>query len=182
MSGAAETVQRERTFEAADEVKIPDVAGTSTVDRSRVRLTATYWDTVHRRLLRWGHTLSHRRAADGSEDRWTLKLAIPSRKKGDSQARRGSRPWSGTVSTSRHPRSRAGCRAARRTQAGRHDHHRSTARRAGRLGAYGAGRARRRSRLLHSRSASRTGVPTDRGRGRFTGSRWAHGRGVGRAD
>jgi CHAD domain-containing protein len=85
MSGAAETVQRERTFEAADEVKIPDVAGTWTVDRSSVRLTATYWDTVHRRLLRWGHTLSHRRASDGSEDRWTLKLAIPSRKKGESR-------------------------------------------------------------------------------------------------
>jgi CHAD domain-containing protein len=81
MSGAAETAQHERTFEATDEIKIPDVAGTSTVDRSDVRLTATYWDTVHRRLLRWGHTLSHRRASDGSEDRWTLRLAIPSRKK-----------------------------------------------------------------------------------------------------
>jgi hypothetical protein len=73
------------------------------VDRSRVRLTATYWDTVHRRLLRWGHTLSHGRAADGSEDRWTLKLAIPSRKKGDSQRAEVHVPWSGTVSISRHP-------------------------------------------------------------------------------
>jgi inorganic triphosphatase YgiF len=81
MPGAIETTERERKFEATDELKIPDVAGTSVVDRSNVRLTATYWDTVSRRLLRWGHTLRHRRASDGSEDRWTLKLAIRSRKK-----------------------------------------------------------------------------------------------------
>lgn len=79
MAGATETVERERTFEATDKLQIPGVAGTSVVDRSNVRLSATYWDTVHRRLLRWGHTLRHRRASDGSEDRWTLKLAIPSR-------------------------------------------------------------------------------------------------------
>ena len=81
MPGAIETIERERKFEAKDELNIPDVAGASVVDRSDVRLTATYWDTVSRRLLRWGHTLRHRRASDGSEDRWTLKLAIPSRKK-----------------------------------------------------------------------------------------------------
>ena len=86
MAGATETVERERKFEATDKLEIPDVAGTSVVDRSDVRLSATYWDTVHRRLLRWGHTLRHRRASDGSEDRWTLKLAIPSRqKKGELQ-------------------------------------------------------------------------------------------------
>lgn len=81
MPGAIETTERERKFEATDELKIPDVAGTSVVDRSNVRLTATYWDTVSRRFLRWGHTLRHRRASDGSEDRWTLKLPIRSRKK-----------------------------------------------------------------------------------------------------
>jgi CHAD domain-containing protein len=82
MPGATEMVERERKFEAPDTVEIPDVRGASVVDDSEVRLTATYWDTVHRRLLRWGHTLRHRRASDGSEDRWTLKLAIPSQKKG----------------------------------------------------------------------------------------------------
>jgi CHAD domain-containing protein len=81
MRSATETVERERKFEASDTVDIPDVAGTSVVEDSVVRLTATYWDTVHRRLLRWGHTLRHRRASDGSEDRWTLKLAIPAKKK-----------------------------------------------------------------------------------------------------
>ena len=81
MPGAIETTERERKFGATDELEIPDVAGTSVVDRSDVRLTATYWDTVSRRLLRWGHTLRHRRASDGSEDRWTLKLPIRSRKK-----------------------------------------------------------------------------------------------------
>jgi CHAD domain-containing protein len=81
MRGATEMVERERKFEATDRIEIPDVPGTSVAGRSEVRLTATYWDTVHRRLLRWGHTLRHRRASDGSEDRWTLKLSIPSPKK-----------------------------------------------------------------------------------------------------
>jgi CHAD domain-containing protein len=81
MPGATEMVERERKFEATDRIEIPDVPGTSVAGRSEVRLTATYWDTVHRRLLRWGHTLRHRRASDGSEDRWTLKLSIPSPKK-----------------------------------------------------------------------------------------------------
>src|SRR6266550_3233987 len=70
MLGATEMVERERKFEAPDIVEIPDVPGISVVDDSDVRLTATYWDTVHRRLLRWGHTLRHRRASDGSEGRW----------------------------------------------------------------------------------------------------------------
>ena len=81
MAGGTSTVERERKFEATDEIKLPDVPGAAVVDDSDVRLTATYWDTPHRRLLRWGHTLRHRRASDGSEDRWTLKLAIPSLKK-----------------------------------------------------------------------------------------------------
>jgi CHAD domain-containing protein len=87
MSGTTGMIERERKFEAADDVQIPDVAGTSVVRRSDVRLTATYWDTVHRRLLRWGHSLRHRRASDGSEDRWTLMLTLPSRK-GQGELRR----------------------------------------------------------------------------------------------
>src|SRR5918992_2447169 len=81
MGGRTDTVERERKFEAAGELQLPDVPDASVVEDSDVRLTATYWDTAHRHLLRWGHTLRHRRASDGSEDRWTLKLAIPSRKK-----------------------------------------------------------------------------------------------------
>lgn len=53
--------------------------GASVIDGSDVQLTATYWDTAHRSLLGWGFTLRHRRASDGSEDRWTLKLAISRR-------------------------------------------------------------------------------------------------------
>ena len=87
MPGATETVEHERKFEATERIEIPDIPGASVVSRSDVRLTATYWDTVQRRLLRWGHTLRHRRASDGSEDRWTLKLSIPSRKK-DGELRR----------------------------------------------------------------------------------------------
>jgi inorganic triphosphatase YgiF len=72
--------ERERTFDAPDHIRIPDLPDATVVDDSRVRLTATYWDTFQRRLLKWGHTLRHRRASDGSEDRWTLKLAVPTRR------------------------------------------------------------------------------------------------------
>jgi CHAD domain-containing protein len=76
--------ERERKFDVTDDVEIPDLDGVSVVDGSNVTLTATYWDTPDRRLLRWGHTLRHRRASDGSEDGWTLKLAVPSKSsKGD---------------------------------------------------------------------------------------------------
>jgi CHAD domain-containing protein len=81
MASVTNSVERERTFEAAEDIRLPEVPGATVVDGSDVRLTATYWDTPHRRLLRWGHTLRHRRASDGSEDRWTLKLSVPSRKK-----------------------------------------------------------------------------------------------------
>jgi CHAD domain-containing protein len=72
--------EQERTFDAPDHIRIPDLPDASVVAGSRVRLTATYWDTVHRHLLRWGHSLRHPRASDGSEDRWTLKLALPSKR------------------------------------------------------------------------------------------------------
>ena len=85
MPDATEAVERERKFEAPDLIKIPDVPGTSVLERSHVKLTATYWDTVSRRLLRWGHTLRYRRASDGSEQRWTLKLALPARKQAELQ-------------------------------------------------------------------------------------------------
>jgi CHAD domain-containing protein len=86
---ATKTVEREleHRFDAPEEIGIPYLPGTSVTDAGKVRLTATYWDTIHRRLLRWGHTLRHRRASDGSEDRWTLELAIPSKRKKDSLVR-----------------------------------------------------------------------------------------------
>ena len=80
---ATETVERERKFDAPRGIPIPGLPGTSVTDAGKVRLTATYWDTIHGRLLGWGHTLRHRRASDGSEDRWTLKLAIPSERTQD---------------------------------------------------------------------------------------------------
>ena len=42
--------------------------------RTQVTLTAVYWDTCHRGLLGWGHTVRHRMASDGSESGWTVKL------------------------------------------------------------------------------------------------------------
>jgi CHAD domain-containing protein len=82
---ATKTVEPEleHKFDAPEDIRIPNLPGTRVTDAGKVRLTATYWDTIHRRLLRWGHTLRHRRASDGSEDRWTLKLAIPSKRKKD---------------------------------------------------------------------------------------------------
>jgi CHAD domain-containing protein len=71
------TIERERKFDVADDVSIEELGGVLVPDGSTVTLTATYWDTPDRRLLRWGHTLRHRRASDGTEDGWTLKLAVP---------------------------------------------------------------------------------------------------------
>jgi CHAD domain-containing protein len=78
------TIERERKFDVPDDVAIEDLGGVLVLDGSTVTLTATYWDTPSRRLLRWGHTLRHRRASDGTEDGWTLKLAVPEKSsKGD---------------------------------------------------------------------------------------------------
>lgn len=71
------TIERERKFDVPDDVAIGDLGGVLVLDGPTVKLTATYWDTADRRLLRWGHTLRHRRASDGTEDGWTLKLAVP---------------------------------------------------------------------------------------------------------
>ena len=67
--------EREAKFEVADDFELPfldEAAG-----RSSVKLSAHYWDTADRRLLRWGQTLRHRHASDGSEDGWTLKFGAP---------------------------------------------------------------------------------------------------------
>jgi CHAD domain-containing protein len=69
--------EREAKFDAPDDFEIPELHGVTVVEESSVELVATYWDTPDRRLLRWGHTLRRRRASDGSEDGWTLKLGAP---------------------------------------------------------------------------------------------------------
>lgn len=69
--------EREAKFDAPDDFEIPEVGDDWVVDESSIELVATYWDTRDRRLLQWGHTLRHRRASDGSEDGWTLKLGAP---------------------------------------------------------------------------------------------------------
>jgi CHAD domain-containing protein len=66
---------RQATFEVADDFELPfpgEVAG-----RSSVKLSANYWDTADHRLLRWGQTLRHRHASDGSKDGWTLTIGTP---------------------------------------------------------------------------------------------------------
>ena len=65
MSAANRAVERERerTFDAPDRIRIPDLPDASFVEDSRLRPIATSWDTVQRRLLRWGYTLRHRRAS-----------------------------------------------------------------------------------------------------------------------
>jgi CHAD domain-containing protein len=67
--------EREAKFEVADDFDLPFSGPLG--GRSSVKLSATYWDTTDRRLLRWGQTLRHRHASDGSEDGWTLKIGTP---------------------------------------------------------------------------------------------------------
>jgi CHAD domain-containing protein len=67
--------EREAKFEVPDDFDLPFLG--RAVDRSSVKLNAHYWDTPDRRLLRWGQTLRHRHASDGSEDGWTLKVGAP---------------------------------------------------------------------------------------------------------
>ena len=66
--------ERELKFEVDEAFAVPDLDGWVLGPRSEVVLTADYWDTADLRLLRWGHSLRYRRASDGSEDGWTLKL------------------------------------------------------------------------------------------------------------
>ena len=73
--------EREAKFEVADDFDLPFSGPLG--GRSSVKLSATYWDTTDRRLLRWGQTLRHRYASDGSEDGWTLKIGTPPGVPGD---------------------------------------------------------------------------------------------------
>ena len=67
--------EREAKFEVADDFDLPFLG--EAAGRSSVKLSAHYWDTADHRLLRWGQTLRHRHASDGSEDGWTLKIGMP---------------------------------------------------------------------------------------------------------
>ena len=66
--------EREATFEVADDFELPFLG--EAAGRSSVKLSAHYWDTADHRLLRWGQTLRHRHASDGSEDGWTLTIGM----------------------------------------------------------------------------------------------------------
>ncbi len=59
---------------------MPDLIGAGSVANvlpiPTQELEATYYDTVDRRLARWGITLRHR-TADGDHAAWTLKLPVP---------------------------------------------------------------------------------------------------------
>jgi CHAD domain-containing protein len=68
-------MEREAKFEVADDFDLPFLGQVAW--RSSVKLSAHYWDTADHRLLRWGQTLRHRHASDGSEDGWTLKVGTP---------------------------------------------------------------------------------------------------------
>jgi hypothetical protein len=48
------TIEHERKFDVPDDVAIEDLGDVLVLDGSTVTLTATYWDTPDRRLLRWG--------------------------------------------------------------------------------------------------------------------------------
>ena len=77
MAGVDRGLERELKFEVEADFVLPDFGPRAAAERREVVLTADYWDTDDLRLLRWGHSLRHRRASDGSEDGWTLKLAVP---------------------------------------------------------------------------------------------------------
>ncbi|HET9497512.1 MAG TPA: CYTH and CHAD domain-containing protein [Candidatus Limnocylindria bacterium] len=59
---------------------LPDLTGAGSVARMQAMpsrdLRSTYYDTVDRRLARWGITLRHR-TGDGDRAPWTLKLPLP---------------------------------------------------------------------------------------------------------
>jgi CHAD domain-containing protein len=72
---AQHEMEREAKFDVDDGFEMPALG--RVVDTSTLKLVGDYWDTPGLRLLRWGHTLRHRRASDGSENGWTLKLGGP---------------------------------------------------------------------------------------------------------
>jgi CHAD domain-containing protein len=76
-SKASRVRERELKVDLDDGAEVPAFDGWEPLSDEAVELTATYWDTADLRLLGSGHTLRRRRASDGSEDGWTLKLARP---------------------------------------------------------------------------------------------------------
>jgi CHAD domain-containing protein len=101
MSAANRAVERERerTFDAPDHIRIPDLPDASVVQDSRVRPTATYWDTVQRRVLRWGYTVRHRRASGSGT---ALFPRAPLRTLASATVRRGLLEPIATIITDRH--------------------------------------------------------------------------------
>jgi len=90
MPDPAQVTEREVKLGAHATFVLPDLvgapAGEAEVDAATRptlvflgdrRLTATYWDTRDLRLTRSGLSLRHRRASDGSERGWTVKLPRP---------------------------------------------------------------------------------------------------------
>ena len=67
-------LEREVHFYVPTHLEPPELRGFTVLETNRVTLTADYWDTCHRSLLGWGHTVRHRTASDGSESGWTVKL------------------------------------------------------------------------------------------------------------
>ncbi len=68
-------IERELKVEVPDDFVVPVFEGFEELSSSSVQLHATYWDTAGLALAGWGHTLRSRKATDGSEQGWTLKLA-----------------------------------------------------------------------------------------------------------
>ena len=74
MSDEPRKPEREVHFYVPAHLEPPELRGFSVLETNRVTLTAVYWDTCHRGLLGWGHTVRHRTASDGSESGWTVKF------------------------------------------------------------------------------------------------------------
>ena len=74
MSDEPRKPEREVHFYVPAHLEPPELHGFTVLETNRVTLTAVYWDTCHRGLLGWGHTVRHRTASDGSESGWTVKL------------------------------------------------------------------------------------------------------------
>jgi inorganic triphosphatase YgiF len=66
--------EREVHFYVPAQLEPPELDGFTVLEAMQITLTAVYWDTCHRSLLGWGHTVRHRTASDGSESGWTVKL------------------------------------------------------------------------------------------------------------
>lgn len=75
-------IEHELKFDSGDSFELPVVIGLVVMSDHSLSLDATYWDTADQRLLARGITLRHRSASDGSEDGWTLKVAVGSEHSG----------------------------------------------------------------------------------------------------